>query len=124
MMRGFLARALYQAERWEEARELFLQLAAEDPENLDYRGYLGAIAARKGDADEAMAVAEALPAGIPAIRWRARIAALLGDEERAMTMLREALAQGARFNLSFHNDMDLESLCDYPPYQELLRPKG
>jgi tetratricopeptide (TPR) repeat protein len=123
-MRAFLARALYQAERWDESRELFRELAAENPGNAEYHGYLGAIAARAGDATEAMAISDALPADVQSIFWRARIAALLGDEERAMTLLRQAFAQGSKFNLSVHRDMDLESLRDYPPFQELLRPKG
>jgi tetratricopeptide (TPR) repeat protein len=129
-LRPFLARSLYQAERWAESRELFRRLAAEDPGNLDYQGYLGALAARLEDESEALAISNALQAlDRPGPRdrltfWRARIAALLGDREGAMTLLREAYAQGAKFDARLHLDLDLEPLWDHPPFQELLRPKG
>jgi len=57
---------------------------------------------------------------------RARIAALLGDREEAVTLLRQAIEQGVNWGhgVWVHRDIDLESLHDYPPFQELLRPKG
>ena len=55
--------------------------------------------------------------------WRACIAALLGEKEEAMNLLREALAQGVSYT-RLHPDMDLEPLWDYPPFQELIKPKG
>jgi hypothetical protein len=60
--------------------------------------------------------------------YRANIAALLGEKELAVRLLREAHTQGINFNL-FHyhsepNVMDLEPLYDYPPFQEFIRPKG
>ena len=54
--------------------------------------------------------------------WGARIASLLGEKERAVMMLREALSQG-RWYTQLHADMDLEPLRDYPPFQELVKPK-
>jgi hypothetical protein len=39
-------------------------------------------------------------------------------------LLRDAFAQGLPFDLRFHGDVNLEPLRDYPPFQELLRPKG
>jgi hypothetical protein len=56
--------------------------------------------------------------------WQACIAALLGEKERAMTLLHDAYTQGRAFTIWLHRDMDLEPLRDYPPFQELLRPKG
>ena len=38
--------------------------------------------------------------------------------------LREAFAQGQAYGTRVLIDMDLESLRDYPPFKELLRPKG
>ncbi len=55
--------------------------------------------------------------------WRARIAALLGEKEQAVRLLREAHNQGVQF-IRFHNDMDLEPLHDYPPFKEFKKPKG
>jgi hypothetical protein len=37
-------------------------------------------------------------------------------------MLREALSQGLNYT-RLHADMDLEPLRDYPPFQELVKPK-
>ena len=51
---------------------------------------------------------------------RARIAVALGERERAMELLRQAgpLSGGG------HADPLLEPLWDYPPFKQLLRPKG
>jgi tetratricopeptide (TPR) repeat protein len=129
-LREFLASALYHAERWPESRELFRQLAAETPGNVDHLGYLGTLAARMGDDAEALTILDALQSidrpesRVQATVWRARIAALLGDKDRAVTLLREAIAQGAKIGVRMHRDVNFEPLWDYPPYQELMRPKG
>ena len=47
------------------------------------------------------------------------IAVALGDRERAMALLRERGYEGW-----LHTQFQLEPLWDYPPFQELLRPKG
>jgi tetratricopeptide (TPR) repeat protein len=129
-LREFLADALYHAERWAESEELARQLAAEQPEYVDYQGALGALAVRMGDEAEARAILEALQASdqpeqqVQIILWRARITALLGEKERAMTLLRDAIAHGAKFGTRIHCNIDFEPLWDYPPFQELLRLKG
>ena len=60
--------------------------------------------------------------------WRGRIAAVLGDRESAVRLLREAIAAGSPYyrgsQYRFHSVIDFESLVDYPSYQELVRPKG
>jgi tetratricopeptide (TPR) repeat protein len=129
-LREFLARALYHAERWTESRDLFRQLAREDPGNVDYQGFLGVLAARMGDEAGAHAVLNALQSiDQPEVQaqvtvWRARITALLGDKDGAMTLLRQAVSQGTRFGVRIHRDVNFEPLWDYPPFQELVRPKG
>ncbi len=55
---------------------------------------------------------------------RARIAAVLEDRDDAMDLLRRAIDQGVYDAYGLHRDIDFESLRDYPPFQELLRPKG
>jgi len=132
--RWVLAKVLYTAERWEEARMLFENLHSEIPENLDYLGFLGTLAARRGDRDEALRISDLLENdkrpysfGLHAF-YRANIAALLGEKELAVKLLQEAHTQGIRF-IFFHchsepNVMDLEPLHDYPPFQEFMRPKG
>jgi hypothetical protein len=142
---------LYWAGRWNEARELFAGLLSEVPDSgapwhgvgtasdFDYLGFLGVIAAREGHRDDALRFNERLEAirrpylfGYPTF-WRAKIAALLGERERTVALLREAisqglmpgdLAQGLGYPMLLHRDIDFESMRDYPPFQELLRPKG
>jgi len=145
-----LARCLYWAERWSEARELLGRLVAETPDegspwhgigtasDFDYLGLLGAVAARQGDRDEALRIAKRLEAierpnllfGHPTL-WRGKIAALLEDHERAVALLRDAISQGLMpldlaYGLGYttwlHRDTDFEKLRDYPPFQNLMRP--
>ncbi len=129
----------YLAGELDEAEALFTGIRSEeltgdrtaDRRRLVYSvGYLGAMAARRGDREEALRLSEELANvdfsflnGLHTL-WRGRIAALLGDREEAMALLLEAHAQGRPFGWSWHRDVDLESLRDYPPFQEFLRPKG
>jgi len=126
----YMADDLSMAERWQEARGLLLQLASERPEDLEVMGYLGVLAARLGDHGEARATLEDLRRlDDPYLfgnntYWAACIAAQLGERERAVELLRQALSQGFRVNMQLHTDMDLEPLHGYPPFEELRRPKG
>ncbi len=61
--------------------------------------------------------------GGPTLR-RARIAAVLGEQERAVNLLRDAFTRGTNYGIGLHRDPELASLRNYPPFQELLRPKG
>ena len=138
-----LAIIAYLAGRWEESQERFQALAAEFPTDVNYQGYLGALAARRSDRAEALRISAWLEQlaqpylfGINTL-WQARIAALLGESERAMVLLQTAIGQGAavygtsqfiwisRTDLAWlHRDVDFESLHDHTPFQNLLRPKG
>ena len=138
-MRTGLGDALYRAERWEEANAVFASLAAEHPDNVVYKGLLGTLAARRGDRAKAQRIAEELRrienpylTGDQTFR-SARIIAVLGDKERAVALLREAIAQGGgfgdeaeqyNFGFTYGHSMDLEALRGYPPFEELIRPKG
>jgi hypothetical protein len=109
---------------------VFLQLVIENPDNVDYKGYLGVVHARLGNVDEASSISDELGAldqpyllGSNTL-WRARIVAVLGDGEQAFELLRQAFAQGINYGLWLHRDIDFESLRDYQPFQELMRPKG
>ena len=55
--------------------------------------------------------------------WRARIRALLDEREVAVGLVREALSHGYPHTHRLHAELDFEALRDYPPFQELLRPK-
>jgi tetratricopeptide (TPR) repeat protein len=125
-----LARAYYVRESWDSAAALFEGVAAEGPGREAAQPHLGALAARRGDREAALAI-EALLSdrgtrGSFALDTynRARIAALLGDRERAVGLLQEAYARGYPFMVLMHRDMDLEPLRDYPPFQQFMKPKG
>jgi serine/threonine protein kinase/tetratricopeptide (TPR) repeat protein len=126
----FYADALYFAGRLDEAGRIFESLAAGDPENIDFQGYLGTLAARRGDREGAMRVFEELgklerPFLLGShLWWQARIASLLGEKERAVGLLREAFSQGLSYGVYLHCEIDLEPLWDHPSFKELLRPKG
>jgi tetratricopeptide (TPR) repeat protein/predicted Ser/Thr protein kinase/predicted secreted protein len=127
---GFYADALYFAGRLDEAGKIYASLAAEHPEDIDYQGCLGTLAARRGDRDEALRISGELAAidrrflfGSHTY-WRACIATLLGEKEQAVALLKEAFSQGQGYGVSLHRDINLEPLWDYPPFKELLRPKG
>src|SRR5205807_7916215 len=114
--RAGLGRALYAAERWDEARDVFTQLEHGRADNAEYLGYVGAIAARRSDRLQAAKYSAALRAmNRPYLfgahtMWRARIAALLHDEAGAVDLFRDAFAQGATFTIETHRDVDLEPL--------------
>jgi tetratricopeptide (TPR) repeat protein/predicted Ser/Thr protein kinase len=126
----FYAYALYHAGRWDEAGRIFESLAAGHPEDINYQGSLGTLAARRGDREGAMRVfGELAKLERPFLfgrhlYWQACIASLLGEKERAVALLEEAFSQGLDYGVHLHRNIDLEPLWDYPPFIELLRPKG
>ena len=52
------------------------------------------------------------------------IAMALGDRERAVTLLHEFVVVVGWWYPHLHMTFELEPLWDYPPFQELIRPKG
>ncbi len=124
--RAALAGTMYQAERWDDALRLYQELVQEYRENAGYLARIGVLAARRGHRDEASRISEQLRlAEGPDVwsrrtLWRARIAAVLGDSEEVMNLL----LQGGVHPFWLHDDIDFESLRDYPPFRELMRPKG
>ena len=136
---------LYEAGRWEEARTVFSRLIAEvsrDSQRIGFsidiasRSYLGTIAARLGN----RALAGRISAELDALRGpylfgrhtfgRARIAAVLGEREQAVRLLRTAFAQGHPYRYATvsherpHAHPDFATLRDYPPFQQLMEPKN
>ena len=128
-LRETLARTYYDAKRWQEARTLFQELVTEQPDRGLRLGFSGAVAARLGDRAEAERVSAGL-ASLPNQRnasntvWRAKIAAALGDQERALALLQQALTEGMRYDLWLHTDLDFEQLRRHPRFRELVEPKG
>jgi len=126
------AQALYVADRCDEAYSVAEPLLDEAPENIEYRGFVGSVAACRGDQDTALAMSRWLAAlDRPYLHgentvWRSAIAAALGDGETAVTLWRQAAAEGS-FPLITVGDIRwiaFEPICDYEPWQELIRPKG
>ena len=98
--------------------------------NVDYVGWLGALAARRGDLAEARSVAEQLRTlgrryvfGSDTY-WRACIAAQLGERQQSVDLLTQACSEGYWIQTQLHRVIDIEPLWDFPPFVELLRPKG
>ena len=98
-----------------------------------------ALAARLGDRAEALRIADELRRTEG--RWldgkhtfrSARILAFLGDKDRAVELLTEAIAQGSGisevpdaygYGFIYSHCMDLESLRGYPPFDQLIKPEG
>jgi tetratricopeptide (TPR) repeat protein len=133
--RDILGQAYYRSEKWPESQVIYEGLSKEDPENPSYLRMLGALAARRGDREEALRISKQLEdikkpylygldqlVSLPAYH-RACIASLLGEKEAAVRLLREAVSQGMYYSY-LYLDMDLEPLRDYPPFKELIKPKG
>jgi serine/threonine protein kinase/tetratricopeptide (TPR) repeat protein len=124
-----LAEAYYLAGHWSESYSLYRELAAENPDEITYKGALGALAAREGNKEEARRIAGELK-NIDRkylFGWhtyvRARIHAHLGEHAEVVKLIQESFDQGNGFGIYIHRDIDLEPLRDYPPFQELLKPK-
>jgi len=123
------AKTFYILGKWDETKELFNGLQGDVPDDINYLGYLGAVAVQLGDKEGALRISKQLEEDKRPYLfgnqtyWRARIAALLGDKEGAMNLLRQAIKQGYRYD-SIHPTEDFESLADYPPYVQLMKPKG
>jgi tetratricopeptide (TPR) repeat protein len=101
-----------------------------DPDDVEILGRLGRTAAAAGDSELARRLDLRLRNldrpyvfGSAAV-WRARIAAILGDRDQAVSLLREAFAQGRQNGPWLHHDNSLGSLRGYAPFDELVRPKG
>lgn len=130
--RGSVARLLYCAERWDQARAAYERLAAEDSSDtrigfgwgnaIYLQTRLGALAARRGDSievtrvDKWLAARDSLPS---AMYGRAVLAGFRGDKARALALLRVAWDGTG----DAHADPLLEPMRDYPAFNALLYPK-
>ena len=128
--RHILARAYYEVGQWDDAARVVRELFAESPEDLDVIGLAGAIAARLGDdaaARDALAVLQSKKGrfrfGVQLV-CSARLLAILGDSDQAVSALRGAFARGYCYGIDLHTDIDLALLGAQPSFRELLRPKG
>lgn len=123
---------LYESGRWKGASELLEALPEAARTGLSPEAMRGLLAARLGDTATAVRVFHRLGKvhgrwlfGEPAL-WRARIEAVLGRDDRAMSLLREAFAggQGARAWHTLHASRDFDGLRDREDFQKLSRPRS
>jgi tRNA A-37 threonylcarbamoyl transferase component Bud32/tetratricopeptide (TPR) repeat protein len=127
--------SLYYAGRWEEARTVLEPLKEEMGADAGFLGVMGRIAVRTGDQDSldrylgtlrSLDASTALNRGKPKLEL-AQIQALRDDREGALTLLRQAVAEGAGRRVFLHPSMiayDFAGMADYEPYLEFIRPKG
>jgi hypothetical protein len=121
---------LFLAGRDEDAQEVYDTLVDEAPENVSYRGRRAFIAANRGDETQALDDAAWLedlhrPYLNGQHTWfRGVIAGALGQREEAVRLLRQAYSEGRSYSWYNLVRADLVPLRDYPPFQELMRPKG
>ncbi len=111
----------------------------ERADSLQFLYPLGMVAARQGNRPEALRISESLLelGRSPRLQMRSRfrftlqgafIAAQLGQLDRATELVRKAMADGLPaywLYTPYQGALDLPSaLQSYPPFQELMRPKG
>lgn len=122
--------ALRWAGRWDEAVPIAEELTRRRPDDPAWPGILGSLAARRGDRAAAERCAERLrqmeSPGLlgEGLFRRACIAARLGEQARALELLRDAFAAGLQRSLARHAELDLEPLWGLEPYRQLVRPRG
>ncbi|MCH8936764.1 MAG: hypothetical protein IIB90_13650 [Gemmatimonadetes bacterium] len=119
--------------RVDEAR-VVLERAVEERGDTPFRrvyvGTLGVIAGMQGDRQRAWEIYRDLGAQPWDGRWsqslwQARIAASLGEIDRATVLLREAVGKGwPVMAIHYQSPLLWRALRDHPPFQELIRPKG
>ncbi|MGE5237108.1 MAG: protein kinase domain-containing protein [Acidobacteriota bacterium] len=124
------AECLWLAERWQDARAYVVAVADGRPTNPVLAGYGGILAAKTGDRAAAQTVETQLAllddtASRGRFSWlRACIVAQLGDRDRAVGLLRDALGHGFTDVAALHVYVFLEPLHGYAPFEELIEPKG
>jgi hypothetical protein len=124
------ARVLDDLDRWSEARAIYQTLYNEDSLTVEHLGALGVESARLGRTADADSISRRLIAdtrpwqfGAPRL-WAARIAAVEGDREGAIALIRQALGEGYARLYSLHAEHDFETLRDFPAFREILEPRS
>ncbi len=130
-----LAESLVLLGRLEQAQVVLEVVVAQLSDGRDYlpiasRGWLGTVAARRGDLDTARSMDRELAGildphihGIP-VYYRAAIAASLGHREEALEFLHAAQAAGWSAFVAFHDEERVlfEPLEGMAEYEDLLHP--
>lgn len=123
-----LASVQYLAGDWQASMTMWTALSEQNPTDVDCLGYVGVSAARLGRRVDATNVDRRLrdwnrlyTFGRNTL-WRARIAAQLGERQRAVDLLRQAFAEGHVFDSELHRDFDLETLRGFKGFEDILNP--
>jgi tetratricopeptide (TPR) repeat protein len=124
-----VARVAYWSGRWHDALPVFERLVREDSSSVERLGFLGASYARADRRNEALALSEQLRAleqpyslGLNTL-WRARIAAVLGDQAQAVQLLGLAIREGQAYGIWLHREPDFEGLRAFAPFEAMIRPR-
>jgi hypothetical protein len=117
--------AHYYMGRWNEVATGYAQRLRQDPGDITAHSALAAVAVRRSDRAELARQSRWLArrSDSPlATLGLARVAALQGHRTEAVTLVERALQHQLERHY-LHIDPDFESMRDYPPYRELIRPK-
>jgi len=115
--------------RLDEADQLLLALNDEIPEDDDILGWLGIVAAQRGDREAAMRTSAMLrDLDRPYVRgwisfYRAGIAAHLGRSDDALGLLKEAFSRGFPWSADLHAGLELKPLRGHPEFEAILHPE-
>ncbi len=129
--RAALGESLLLANALDEAEAIFRALQAERPDLMDPPTALGRIAARRGDT-AAVSGIDRLLSQRAATQWnrgtatyrRARLAAVLGNGERAAQLLEQAWREGYAIYNNIWTDPEFVRVRAHPAMRTLLTPKG
>ncbi|WP_284349538.1 serine/threonine-protein kinase [Roseisolibacter agri] len=140
--RSLAADVLVATDQWDRAARLADSLLTQAPQDPGALGLAALAAAKRGDRPRAAQLAARLTQAavradsLPAVsgrhrrnrhdanlRWRAGVAAALGDFERATSLLREQ-AEGGWDAALYHDELTFDLLRAYPGFQALIAPRG
>jgi tetratricopeptide (TPR) repeat protein len=116
--------------RFDEVNQTLLELNDEIPDDEDVLGWLGIVAAERGDSETAERYSAMLrELNRPFLLgwdsyYRASIAAHLGRSDEALGLLREAFSRGCPWTIDLHADLELKPLRGHPEFEAILNPDG
>ena len=128
-LRRLVAMARHFQRNWPAADTLFTALVVERPQNADLLGWLGAVAAQRGDTARALRLTATLATlDVPYLHGahtlaRARIAAALGRRADAIALTRQSISEGQLFD-AIHVVPELLPLRGDPEFDALFRIVG
>jgi len=126
---GEYVSALRTAERWDEYAALAKRRTERFERGSPLYAYalscVGMAAGHSGDRETAETVIREFEAS-ENLYYAAQVASHLGDLDRAIDYLRRSLEfeKGITYASLYRWDLDLEPLWGFPPFEELVRPKG